>query len=163
MGASILFKRPQGKKKAMQTTKVVLLFKAILLVLPILVLWYDAWSQFQPVAKLTLVGYAKVIDGDTLSVGGRVVRLAGIDAPEREQTCRRSSGRLYLCGEEASQALERLVSSGLAIVYRQFAGKHLAELGQLEGEARLSNKGLWQGTFEVPENWRRKKQKNRVS
>lgn len=46
---------------------------------------------------------------------------------------------------------------------RQFAGKHLAELGQLEREARLSNKGLWQGTFEVPENWRRKKQKNRVS
>jgi hypothetical protein len=65
-----------GKKKAMQTTKVVLLFKAILLVLPILVLWYDAWSQFQPVAKLTLVGYAKVIDGDTLSVSGSLLILS---------------------------------------------------------------------------------------
>ena len=64
-----------GKKKALQTTKMVLLLKAILLMLPILVLWYDAWSYFQPAVKLTLVGYAKVIDGDTLSVSGSLLIL----------------------------------------------------------------------------------------
>lgn len=43
---------------------------------------------------------------------------------------------------------------------RQYAGKHLAELAQLERGARLGKRGLWQGTFEVPEDWRRRRQKS---
>jgi endonuclease YncB( thermonuclease family) len=35
----------------------------------------------------TVVGRAHVVDGDTLDVGDRVVRLFGIDAPEFDQPC----------------------------------------------------------------------------
>lgn len=33
-----------------------------------------------------------------LQVGGEVVRLSGIDAPEKDQRCKGANGRLYLCG-----------------------------------------------------------------
>ncbi|TVS00653.1 MAG: thermonuclease family protein [Rhodospirillales bacterium] len=51
----------------------------------------------------------RVIDGDTLEVGGETIRLWGIDAPEGGQTCRRA-GTSYDCGAEALAALSRLVS-----------------------------------------------------
>lgn len=42
---------------------------------------------------------------------------------------------------------------------RRYAGLHLAELVHLESVARLKKKGLWQGKFEMPEDWRRKNKK----
>ena len=49
-------------------------------------------------------GAARVIDGDTLDVGGVRIRLHGIDAPESEQSCR-AGGRRWSCGREATRAL----------------------------------------------------------
>ena len=46
-----------------------------------------------------------VIDGDTLRLGSQVVRLAGVDAPERGDVCR--GGRD--CGGAATSALASLV------------------------------------------------------
>ncbi|MBK5957413.1 hypothetical protein CCR97_04210 [Rhodoplanes elegans] len=54
-------------------------------------------------------GEVVVIDGDTLTLGDAVVRLAGIDAPEMRQTCASASGRPYACGLEARRALVDLV------------------------------------------------------
>jgi len=51
----------------------------------------------------------RVIDGDTLQIGGDVVQLYGIDAPELGQLCD-SSGRLWHCGVEAALALNKLVT-----------------------------------------------------
>ena len=39
-----------------------------------------------------------VLSNARLQVGGEVVRLSGIDAPEKDQTCKGANGRLYLCG-----------------------------------------------------------------
>lgn len=79
--------------------------------------------------KTFISGHAIVIDGDTLQVEvpvgfcfskkiqdkavldiavlstqvyGNTVRLQGIDAPEWNQTCRTSKGRVYRCGATAS-------------------------------------------------------------
>lgn len=52
---------------------------------------------------------ARVIDGDTLHWQGRRIRLAGIDAPEKDQFCHDATGRAWLCGQESSRALADLV------------------------------------------------------
>ena len=56
------------RKRAKHTNKLVLLLKAILVSTPIFVLLYDGWSTFQPLVKLTFIGYATIVDGDTLKV-----------------------------------------------------------------------------------------------
>ncbi|MEO1020146.1 MAG: hypothetical protein AAFY56_21030 [Pseudomonadota bacterium] len=35
----------------------------------------------------TISGTARVIDGDTISVGATIIRLEGLDAPDLAQTC----------------------------------------------------------------------------
>jgi endonuclease YncB( thermonuclease family) len=52
-----------------------------------------------------VTGHARVIDGDSLEIGGVTIRLFGIDAPERDQDCRDADGRTYSCGRAALRAL----------------------------------------------------------
>ena len=57
----------------------------------------------------TLAGTAAVIDGDTFRIGGTVVRLADIDAPELTQACDGGPASLRSCGVYVADALaERL-------------------------------------------------------
>lgn len=55
----------------------------------------------------------RVVDGDTLVVGdarrSRRVRLAGVDAPETKQLCKRGGGE-WACGAAATQALTEHLS-----------------------------------------------------
>ncbi|WP_442956716.1 thermonuclease family protein [Phenylobacterium sp. Root77] len=55
-------------------------------------------------------GQARIIDGDTLDVAGERVRLWGVDAPERDQSCEDADGRPYACGRQAAVALSDLVA-----------------------------------------------------
>jgi endonuclease YncB( thermonuclease family) len=131
----------------------------------------------------TITASAAIIDGDTLRIGDKRLRLVGMDAPEIQQTCRDASGRSYFCGHAARERLaalvsgsavtcaaqgldrygrtlatcassrsadlgETLVREGHAVSYR--GGYWFAELG-----ARFSGRGLWQGDFERPSDWRR--------
>lgn len=50
-----------------------------------------------------------MLDGDTLEVTGKRVRLSGIDAPELDQTCDRSGSR-WACGQAAKAQLSSMVS-----------------------------------------------------
>ena len=52
----------------------------------------------------TFSGRARVVDGDTLEVGGKRIRLHGVDAPESRQSCI-AAGRRWPCGERATRAL----------------------------------------------------------
>ena len=55
---------------------------------------------------------ATVVDGDSLQVGGKRIRLDGIDAPELAQTCRNADGRAWPCGRAARARLAELTSGG---------------------------------------------------
>jgi len=128
-----------------------------------------------------VTGKTRVIDGDTLDVGTRRVRLAGIDAPERAQQCADAAGQATPCGEVSRQMLDDLVGKGpvtcapiemdrygRVVATCMFGGADLGEVmvgaGQavdtgryaaLEAEAKLARRGIWAGTFEPPAQWRR--------
>lgn len=129
-------------------------------------------------------GRFTAIDGDSLRKDGAEYRLMAIDAPELNQRCQKSSGKLYACGRDAKDALRRLtlgraldcritdrdrygrqvaecfdgtlninaemVRLGWAVAYR----RHGVFFVPQENEARAARRGIWQGHFDVPEDWR---------
>jgi endonuclease YncB( thermonuclease family) len=133
-----------------------------------------------------LSGIARVIDGDTIEVRGTHIRLNGIDAPESKQTCE-ANGQTYACGHQAIEALigllgarpvkctekgkdryQRIIGTclvdstdlgtwmvehGWAVAYRKYSLDYVGA----EDRARVAKLGIWAGTFELPENWRREK------
>ncbi len=42
-------------------------------------------------AEKTIIGKAQVIDGDTIKINEKKIRLFGIDAPEKNQICSKNS------------------------------------------------------------------------
>ena len=136
-------------------------------------------------AQTALTGPARVIDGDTVEVQGHRIRLHGIDAPESGQTCMDGAGRAYRCGEVAANVLTGMIGrgpvscrvrdtdrygrliavcyrrevdlngwmalEGHALAYRQYSRDYVAH----ENAARAGRRGLWQGRFEAPWDWRR--------
>jgi endonuclease YncB( thermonuclease family) len=57
-------------------------------------------------------GTARVIDGDTIVIDGRHIRLEGIDAPEHGQTCARWLFGTWDCGTAAAEKLKSLIAAG---------------------------------------------------
>lgn len=56
-------------------------------------------------------GAVRVVDGDTLDVGGTRVRLHGIDAPELGQTCTTPSGVVWDCGAWVADELRTRIGA----------------------------------------------------
>lgn len=50
----------------------------------------------------------RVIDGDTIVLDGVHIRLWGIDAPEKAQTCAGRDGSTYECGRDATAVMVEL-------------------------------------------------------
>jgi len=124
----------------------------------------------------------RVSDGDTIDVAGQRIRLPGIDAPEWNQICRTAAGGSWDCGKAAAGRMreltrnqtlscrpeghdrygrllavcrvgkvdiaEALVADGLAVATDSYLGA--------ESEARRARRGLWQGQFDRPTEWRRR-------
>jgi len=53
---------------------------------------------------VTISGRASVIDGDTVEIHGKRIRLFGIDAVESGQRCQKD-GKPWLCGKDLALAL----------------------------------------------------------
>jgi len=150
-----------------------LLTALILLFLGLVVVRLDG------VRQEAMSGRARIVDGDTLVLDGKRIRLVGIDAPELRQVCRRD-GRDWSCGTEARGYLAALIGDAqiscksdgsdrydrllavcsarnldlnAAMVGAGFAiafGNYDAE----EETARKARLGLWAGTFDAPRTWR---------
>lgn len=132
-------------------------------------------------------GSARVIDGDTLDISGQHIRLYGIDAFEKKQTCT-ISGTVWPCGEYAKRAMLG-VTTGKDVYcegtqhdrYGRLIGKCSVgdtDLGAFmvksglalayreysldyvddEQLARKGSIGAWSGQFVVPWEWRKNKQ-----
>jgi endonuclease YncB( thermonuclease family) len=169
-----LFKR-RNRKKRFQVSRSVTLCLAFGVLASFPAPSVLAWPE-------SVSGTAYVIDGDTLVIRKRHIRLFGIDAFERDQTCGR-----YRCGIVARKALHDLVQGqtircekrdidthgrlvaicklssgadlgsemvrrGLAVAYRHFSTQYLDE----EAYAKSHKLGAWAYGFKSPLQYRRK-------
>jgi endonuclease YncB( thermonuclease family) len=132
-------------------------------------------------------GIPSVIDGDTLELHGKKIRLFGIDAPESAQECENEAGRKWRCGQRAALVLsEKIGRSSVSCVekdrdrYQRIVascsirnedlnawmvanGWALAyrqfskAYVPLEEQAQTQKAGIWGGRFVDPSDWRRGK------
>ena len=147
-------------------------------------------SRFFLILSLCLAAFpvwaqVKVVDGDSLEMGERRIRINGIDAPEYNQPCWDKDNVQYDCGAEATAFMKSLVAKGevrCEFVHRDIYKRELSVcyVGDLEinremvrqgwavsydfggpgypeeeKEAKAAKRGIWQGRFMKPELWRR--------
>ena len=123
------------------------------------------------------------MDGDSLMVGNREVRLFGIDAPEFDQRCKRG-GQNWSCGSAAADKLATLVTGkdvrceavgtdqhqrtlarctvGTTDVNRVMVAsgfavayrRYSSDYASAEETAKVSRRGIWAGSFEMPSAYR---------
>jgi endonuclease YncB( thermonuclease family) len=138
----------------------------------------DEQEQMTPSTRVA--GAARVIDGDTLAIGDGSIRILGIDAPDRDQTCQDAAGQTWHCGADARHALSAHVARqqvschvarqdryGRDLARCATGGTELAEWlvrkgwaipsGEEQGryraagrEAEASQTGIWAGSFMRP-------------
>ncbi|MDI9408198.1 MAG: thermonuclease family protein [Candidatus Pacebacteria bacterium] len=134
--------------------------------------------------RVTITGKAFVIDGDTLVIRSRHIRLQGIDAPEYKQTCQRPDGVTWGCGLVAARQLrQKLEGAKLTCIGEQWDkyGRLLAncflgeqnlnrwvvasgwaiayrffttEFAPEEEQAKATKLGIWSSRFIEPYQWR---------
>lgn len=129
-------------------------------------------------------GSATVIHAHVFYIGGRYVRLYGVDAPDNDQLCSDASGSSYNCGEVAASWVRNWIDNNVidcyllkvepngrdlaTCVWGEYdigaglvgAGWGLANTRETsvykpyEIKAQSESSGLWQGTFYTPADWR---------
>lgn len=130
-----------------------------------------------------LAGRASVIDGDTIEITGKRIRLWGMDAPESTQTCKTAAGAEWRCGRDATYRLDSMLRG--KVVYcnqrdtdrygrmvaqcsidRRDVGGAMVEAGfavpyrmnrYYDGRmevAKRAKAGMWSGSFIMPWDWR---------
>lgn len=139
--------------------------------------------NFNPADYPAVYGAVRVVSADTLLMRNHYIRLYGIDGPEINQSCANSRGRAYACGKEAARWLQgwildneiecrvlkqnsknnvtatcsygqydigaALVSAGWAVTLPNNAIYRPYEL-----QAQKAQRGMWQGQFYKPWDWR---------
>ena len=132
-----------------------------------------------------LVGRASVIDGDTIEIHGERIRLWGVDAPEGRQWCVKDgepwrcgkdsanvladflgqqtvtcTGRYWdqyepvmaICRVAGRDVARWLVKGGWALDYARYTKRAYAPEQE---DAQRARRGLWQGGFVPPWEWRK--------
>ena len=129
-------------------------------------------------------GPVVAVDGDSLDMTGARIRLFGIDAVEKDQTCQRG-GTSWSCGVDAREALAGLVAGREAVCTQQDTDDYgrivaICRVGDIdlsdavvrmgyaaalprftpayvpaEADARARKAGIWAGTFDPPADYRK--------
>ncbi|OPH83025.1 thermonuclease family protein [Nitrobacter vulgaris] len=132
----------------------------------------------------TIVGEPRIVDGDTVDIGGKKIRLQGIDAPESDQLCLDAQGEKWACGIAARDALSAFSknrpwscevegrdrydrSLAFCSIGSQDINQWIVQNGWALAFVSYSNRyvadeswsrdihaGLWSGAFIAPWDWR---------
>ncbi len=132
-------------------------------------------------------GKVFVLDGDSIKVGKKEVRLFGLDAPEYKQSCFDAQNEEYACGQASRDFLsnlangkeanciyaekdkydrflskcfigevsinEEIVKNGMGVIYNFTESDE--KMDALEIAAKKKKLGIWQGTFQLPKEYRK--------
>ena len=93
--------------------------KLFLLISICLIFFFLTYNDVKSDEVKTISGIAKVIDGDTILINKKKIRLFGIDAPERDQKCQKiwltisffSFNKDYFCGEISTNRLKKKINN----------------------------------------------------
>ena len=129
-------------------------------------------------------GTTSVIDGDTIEIHGKRIRLDAIDAPESSQLCLDAASNRYRCGQKSAFMLADMIGRSVVscepkghdrykrVIAVCFKGetnlnawmvaqgwavafrKYGIDYISQEDEARSARRGMWAGSFEMPWDWR---------
>ena len=130
-------------------------------------------------------GQATIVTAGKLIINGKYFVLYGLDAPDAGQTCADAKGRAYNCGQAAARWLRSWVNDftvecrvmkttpngsmlgtcalgeydiGAAVVNAGWAVAYTADTNvykPYEAQAQKNARGLWQGKFYMPWDWRK--------
>ena len=144
------------------------------------------------IPNFKITGKAIAVEGDLLAVGGKPVRLMGIDAPEPGQICKNKYGSKYDCcaistavlrnlvedadvdctvgdkdrnGQNQGECRVRGVDLGAAMVSRGWAFAYRGLSGAYassEAYAQSHHIGMWAGKVEKPWEWRSRQLREQV-
>ena len=162
----------------------------------LLINFFIIFIWFQSLNSEEIYGMPKIIDGDTVHIKSKKIRLEGIDAPEIKQQCQKTylqisaivgfnfkknyscgiiskkklidkinkskinciaSGRdrykryLATCYKDKINLNKWMVRNGLAVAYKRYSKDYLRD----EAYAKENKHGIWKGSFERPEKWRK--------
>lgn len=143
------------------------------------------YAYLPPELQAGASGRVTIHDGDTLTLGNEKFRLFAIDAPEYKQPCYSAKGEQWQCSERATEYLRELVAGktvtcqrvdhdkygrtvgicfangedvnaamvhgGMAVAYYRYSYRYSVN----EIQARDEKRGIWQGKFMKPEDWRK--------
>lgn len=128
----------------------------------------------------------RVVDGDTIVLNSKKIRLHGIDSPETKQKCLNEKNIEYFCGLQATNELKNIIGKyevscirkdkdrygrlisvcyvngediNALLVERGWAlayRKYSKDYVHQENQARINNLGLWSGKYTLPWEWRNK-------
>ena len=140
-------------------------------------------NGFNPLNYPYTIGITRVINGDTLALGGRAIKLYGVAAPYKSQTCADSSGKGYKCGQQSISWLSNWLADndvkchilseddrgnayGVCMLGPYDIGAALVNAGWAVADTRqtkiylpyqeqavVNRRGLWQGEFYMPWDW----------
>lgn len=93
-------------------------------------------------ADATIAADIQVIDGGTLVMDGRTVRLWGIEVPPAEQICVTTAGRSWPCGKRVRDQLRSVVQDNEIACQPKTPGFELCRIAGLDIGALLVREGL---------------------
>jgi endonuclease YncB( thermonuclease family) len=136
-------------------------------------------------ARADIQGVASVVDGDTLEIHGKRIRLFGIDAPESAQECIAETSRKWRCGQRAALVLSEKIARSTVSCVEKDRDKYqrIVAICSMRGEdlngwmvahgwalaysrfskayvplqekAQAHKVGIWASRFVEPADWRR--------
>ena len=153
------------------------------LIFKLIIFLFSFTFSFSPQAQ-SIIGKAKIIDGDTIHIGKNKIRLHGIDAPEWNQPCS-INNEVWECGKKSTLALKRLIDNQTVVCeikdidqYKRYIAvcfsnkinlnKEMVHNGWAiayryyskeyvleEDKARKNKMGIWKGKFLEPYQFRK--------